>query len=39
MTRRMNIGCLNIQSLNNKLDEVLKVSPDQCIDVLFLVET
>jgi len=32
-------GCLNIRSLNNKLDDVLEVTLDQCIDVLFLVET
>ena len=38
-TRRMNFGCLNIRSLNNKLDDVLEVRRDLCIDVLFLVET
>jgi len=35
----MNLGCLNIRSLNNKLDDVLEVRRDLCIDVLFLVET
>ena len=34
-----NNRCLNIRSLNNKLDDVLEVRLDQCIDVLFLVET
>jgi len=38
-TRRTNFGCLNIRSLNNKLDDVLEVRRDLCIDVLFLVET
>jgi len=38
---RMNFGCLNIRSLNNKLDDVglIEISRDHCIDVLFLVET
>jgi len=35
----MNFGCLNIRSLNNKLDDVLEVRRDLCIDVLFVVET
>ena len=32
-------GCLNIRSLNNKLDDLLEVRRDQAIDVLCLVET
>jgi len=35
----MNFDCLNIRSLNNKLNDVIEVSRDHCIDVLFLVET
>jgi len=35
----MNFACLNIRSLNNKLDDVLEVRRDYDIDVLFLVET
>ena len=35
----MNFDCVNVRSLNNKLDDVSEVSRDQCIYVLFLVET
>jgi len=33
------VGCLNIRSLTNKLDDLLEVRNDQSIDVLCLVET
>ena len=38
-TRCMNFGCLDIRSVNNKLDSVVEVRRDLCIDLLFLVET
>ena len=36
---RIILVCLNIRSLNNKLDDVIEISRDHRIDVLFLVET
>ena len=35
----LTFGCLNIRSLNNKLDDLLEVRRDQLIDVLLLCET
>ena len=36
---RLSFGCLNIRSLNNKLDDLLEVRRDMAIDVMCLVET
>ena len=40
-TRGANLvfGCLNIDSMNNKIDDLLDVRREQQIDVLFLTET
>src|SRR5258706_313417 len=39
LSSSVSFGCLNIRSLNNKLDDLLEVRRDHSIDVLCLVET
>jgi exonuclease III len=36
---QLSFGCLNVQSLSNKLDDLLDVQRDKQIDVMLLVET
>ncbi len=36
---RLSFGCLNIRSLNDKLDNLLEVRRDMAIDLMCLVET
>jgi hypothetical protein len=37
--RRLSFGCLNIRSLNNKVDEFLHICRSLSLDVVFLTDT